>query len=1190
MSLDQGKVLSSWKRFIEITGCEKSKIPLSSINNCQNIVFKNTDFIENTKSNGVFIEITPSKIAQLKDKFVSYDIEKNAEVLTSPLSFAFPLLTINKSQQSFYLPLFTFELPADFLIQPNFSGFDLPTNLADQIKVNIAVLLNYLDIDNDDIDESRNFIDLVNVLCGTKHSTFKGVLNEFINWANNRLEEKNNNFKQIFIAPNTNGLILPSANDSSPSKDLEDFRFLENGISKSEENSKDYLVKYFPLVSSYLSKTAEQSILKTRKVHLTRTYGLFESEYSLGRGQYQSIQAANLDPRLPLIAVQGAPGTGKTTLFKSLIAQQVVARALSIISKNEKRFNMLVCSTAVKAVDNVIADLKADAFTKDLNWLWFHGGKKATVDNEVNERLNSHIADLEASEFDKNKYDSLLTDIISSQSKIEYISRQYLNEVDRLNKIKMEIPFEFENDNASSLLPTLQNLVRQQYPFLMPFFDVLKVGTESELNRFIISLNTEIKKTNNTINEINLAKDCVKSLLAYWPPKFTPSQFSDWMLNKKVRGSFSLNIGDFFRLQLIKIIALFSPAKINFASAYEILSRHDELDSLNAKSQLLNSQLAGSIQVHCNYKSILQYLKLKSLMEESYAGCTDLSDVLRLKAIKLNRKIFEDSIQFLYQEQLKRKFELIEVLNHWSALLSNSSGPSPHFGKYIKRSKEFFDLISLAYPVVASTLHSAYKMSGYKKLDHLKQTKPWNLVLIDEAGMVSVENLIPVLCRSNMAMLVGDPLQLEPIRTISKPSLKSIYNEFYANEDEEFIKLGPGQVTAYHRAAGTLSGAVNDIGDGIILDEHRRCQPPIAQLFIDIAQYKDLSIDTFKPKEKINNAFLALGGHNLMFYHVDGKRNNGKTNLEEVRAIGELLDQLEKAGYNLSNDVGIITPYADQKHLLIRAYGKRLGSGNEIRIGTVHQFQGTGFEVIIFSPVIFEENDSTSFQNSKPNMLNVAVSRAKQQFIVVGNYHKLTKNNGPLKILAERSASEFYLELGSQSPSFNELASGFNIERQIFDERHIEAFEYYLGICEESITIVVPWIRKPYRDPIQKQLDLITAAKQRGINITVYYGYSNIETNPAEDNDPLLVQQYKDILGEENVIRVPQGTHEKVLLVDDRVLVVGSWNWLSNAYYKWNQSKKENTPKLTIRRETSIIIKDRKTISDYKAHNLFDLN
>lgn len=721
----------------------------------------------------------------------------------------------------------------------------------------------------------------------------------------------------------------------------------------------------------------------------------------------------------------------------------------------------------------------------------------------------------------------------------------------------------------------------------MPLFDVSNAETEPSLNQFIITLNTEIKSISETINNINLAEDCVKSLLAYWPKKFTASQFSDWMLNKKVRGSFSLSIGDFFRLQFIKIIALFSPAKINFSSAYVTLSRHDELNSLNAKLQLLNSQLMGSIKIHSNYKSIYQYLQLKNLLEANYVGCTDLSDVLRLKAIRLNRKIFEDSIQFLYQEQLKRKTQLIEVLNHWSSLLGGSKAPSPHFGKYIKQNKEFFDLISLAYPVVASTLHSAYKMSGYKKLEHLKQTKPWNLVLIDEAGMVSVENLIPVLCRSNMAMLVGDPLQLEPIRTISKPSMKKIYNDFYSNDDDEFIKLGPGQVTAYHRAAGTLSGAVNDIGDGVILDEHRRCQAPIAQLFIDIAKYKDLSINTFAPKERINKAFTAFGGKNLMFYHVDGSRNSGKTNLDEVSAIGELLNHLEQAGYDLNNDIGIITPYAEQKRLLVKAYGKRLGSGNEIRIGTVHQFQGTGFEVIIFSPVIFEENDSAAFQNSKPNMLNVAVSRAKQQFIVVGNYHKLTNNSGPLKILAERSASAFYLELGSQSPSFNELAS-ISISRQIFDEKHIKAFEYYLAHCEKSITIVVPWIRKPYRVSIQKQLDLITAAKQRGINIKIYYGYNNIETNPAEDNDPHLVQQYKNLLGEYNVIRVPQGTHEKVLLIDDQTLVVGSWNWLSNAYYRWNQEPTQNTttPKLTIRRETSVIIKDRKTIVDYKAQNL----
>lgn len=54
---------------------------------------------------------------------------------------------------------------------------------------------------------------------------------------------------------------------------------------------------------------------------------------------------------------------GKTTLFKSLIAQQITARAIAIIEDKDQSLNMLVCSTAIKAVDNVIADLKREKFT-----------------------------------------------------------------------------------------------------------------------------------------------------------------------------------------------------------------------------------------------------------------------------------------------------------------------------------------------------------------------------------------------------------------------------------------------------------------------------------------------------------------------------------------------------------------------------------------------------------------------------------------------------------------------------------------------------------------------------------------------------------------------------------------------------------------------------------------------------------
>lgn len=94
------------------------------------------------------------------------------------------------------------------------------------------------------------------------------------------------------------------------------------------------------------------------------TGGLFETQYPLGHGQMAAIQAINKDERL--IAVQGAPGTGKTTLFKSLIAQQLVSRALSIADGKDQNFGMLVTSTAIKAVENIIDDLRNDPQLKVL--------------------------------------------------------------------------------------------------------------------------------------------------------------------------------------------------------------------------------------------------------------------------------------------------------------------------------------------------------------------------------------------------------------------------------------------------------------------------------------------------------------------------------------------------------------------------------------------------------------------------------------------------------------------------------------------------------------------------------------------------------------------------------------------------------------------------------------------------------
>lgn len=329
-----------------------------------------------------------------------------------------------------------------------------------------------------------------------------------------------------------------------------------------------------------------------------------------------------------------------------------------------------------------------------------------------------------------------------------------------------------------------------------------------------------------------------------------------------------------------------------------------------------------------------------------------------------------------------------------------------------------------------------------------------------------------------------------------------------------------------------------------------RCQKPIANLFIRLAGYHGVSVETTSPSDRIASAFEKSGGHHLMFYSVEGQKGDMvNTNLDEVDAIEQLLNKLEEAGYDLTADVGIVTPYSNQKSLLIKRLAQRMNHWQKNCIGTVHQFQGVGFEVIIYSPVIFHPLDNPNFQNDTPNMLNVVVSRAKQQFIVVGNHHRLRQAGGYLKVLADSVAEDFLLEQGSQHPSFDSLSQTPRLQRYYRDCEHIAAFSALASQCEQELVIITPWIRRGGKQYQRPELAQLVATQRRGVSVKVYYGYYHQRLDRAEDNDETLISEYREQLGKDNVIRLTEGTHEKVLMIDGRYIVLGSWNWLSHGYH-----------------------------------------
>ncbi|MBF4254377.1 superfamily I DNA helicase, partial [Vibrio anguillarum] len=86
--------------------------------------------------------------------------------------------------------------------------------------------------------------------------------------------------------------------------------------------------------------------------------------------------------------------------------------------------------------------------------------------------------------------------------------------------------------------------------------------------------------------------------------------------------------------------------------------------------------------------------------------------------------------------------------------------------------------------------------------------------------------------------------------------------------------------------------------------------------------------------------------------------------------------------------VGIITPFSAQVNQIKTACSEfdiKAGKGDDqLTVGTVHSLQGAERKIIIFSHVYTRHNDG-GFIDMDPSMLNVAVSRAKDAFLVFGD-------------------------------------------------------------------------------------------------------------------------------------------------------------------------------------------------------------
>ena len=243
-----------------------------------------------------------------------------------------------------------------------------------------------------------------------------------------------------------------------------------------------------------------------------------------------------------------------------------------------------------------------------------------------------------------------------------------------------------------------------------------------------------------------------------------------------------------------------------------------------------------------------------------------------------------------------------------------------------------------------------------------------DVLVIDEAGQMSLANTLAVCQAAGSLVLLGDPRQLDqPIQGVHPPG-------------------------ADISALGHLLGesATVDPARGVFLHQTWRMHPDICAFTTE--QFYE---GRLRPRPELGRQTVVgpgpLAGHGLRFVPVE-HAGNTNASAEEAECVAALIRELLDAGAAWVDRDGVREPLTLQDVLVVAPYNapvavlrSTLPAG--ARVGTVDKFQGQEAPIVIYSmatSTAAEAPRGMEFLYSL-HRLNVAISRARCMAAIVAN-------------------------------------------------------------------------------------------------------------------------------------------------------------------------------------------------------------
>lgn len=772
---------------------------------------------------------------------------------------------------------------------------------------------------------------------------------------------------------------------------------LYNHLQKNEEN------RLYSKLTNGKIEPSKQLILNTNFKKMNEHVGQMGGEYSLSPSQREAINHFNEIVEGDILAVNGPPGTGKTTLLQSIVANMYVNSALN----KEEAPIIVASSTNNQAVTNII-----DSFGKidevgllNLEKKWITGSNSFATYFPSKRNFN---------EAEKNNYQ------YTSVNGVAFIETLESKENRASSKEKFLIEFGRYFKKHEMDLSNCNNFLHNK----LSEINSCRVNCLQKIEKMKHVLETSSYEAyvNNLVEELNIKENKKLSLLECIENNKAESKK---YLERCIAWRTAYDSLPWY-VRLLKFLPYFTNKIVAWSFSF---IQDDELEFLQRDMKIEEIEIKYREKINKNDSQIVEMNKLKNVITHEIEELTQKKIEIEEMLTDLKESFYElNEYQILPAKELEiniwNKFDVCELNDLLDRVRYAEFWFAVHYyeSRWLieenpisenQKGKTFENVLNVMYhrlamisPCMVMTFFMLPKQfmayNGNEKNNYYMYNYI-DLLIVDEAGQISPEIAAPSFSLAKKAVVVGDEEQIPPVWGTPRALdiAIAISNKVIANK-AQYLELETSGLNCSQSSImklASLSCSYEKYKKGLFLCEHRRCYNEIISYCNELVYGGKLEPkrgNSSENKKNVLEGILPAMGHIQITTMKSQKQGSSRQNREEAQQIViwikenylNLVNCYKKGESNEIDErslIGVITPFKRQSILINTLLNKEIPEFEKnIDVGTVHTFQGAERKIIIFSSVYGSE-DGCYFINKAPNLMNVAVSRAKDSFLVFGN-------------------------------------------------------------------------------------------------------------------------------------------------------------------------------------------------------------